>query len=177
MCNLCEYKSQCKKRCSSCPCSPCPSPCPPPCPCSPCQSQCRPCCNRKSKKCKKCPKYYPFLAVECGCVAFTFSKSANPTTFSTVGQIINYTYTITNIGSAIICYPIQICDDKLGGWRIPNAYIAPGSSQSFTRTYTIVASDITTGSITNTANAFVEVCPKKLVCAPPATATITLVIT
>lgn len=98
--------------------------------------------------------------------------SAFPTTYTQVGQTIAYTYTIYNVGTAPICYPITICDNKLGGWIIPAVYIPCGGCQSFTRTYTIVAADLVAGSITNTASALIEVECNKAVGTPPASTTI-----
>jgi hypothetical protein len=113
------------------------------------------------------------LRVKCGCIAAALSVSATPTTYTQVGQSIAYTYTVYNVGTADICYPINICDDKLGGWVIPCSYIPPGCTQSFTRTYTVVAADITAGSITNSAFALIEVECDKCVCTPQASTTVT----
>lgn len=135
--------------------------------------------NQKNKRCNKCYRkncdcveYFPYLSVKCGCVAATLTKTANPTTYSAIGQTILYTYTITNIGTAPICYPVQICDNILGGQTV-FANIPPGSAQEFSRNYTISILDVAQASITNTAVAYIQVKCNKSVCTPPASATIT----
>ena len=156
-------------------------------PCNPCNwcdcSRCRPKCHKKKKHHKKCGKcyrydcrcieYYPCLKVKCGCISANLAKSANPTSYTGAGQSITYSYTITNTGTAVICDPIQICAHKLGGWQIPCSYIAPCSSQTFTRVYTTTDADTTAGSITNTAVAYIQVKKCKYVCTPQASTTIT----
>ena len=192
-CNKCvQICTPCSFPCNPCsqPCNPCPLPCNPP-SCNPCPQPCNPCschdCRRKhhkhrdsKKRCNKCYRhdcecveYFPCLRVKCGFISATLTKIPNPTFYTAAGQVISYTYRITNTGSATICYPIQICDDKLGGWQIPCSYILPCSSQDFTRTYTIAAADLTVQSITNTATAYIQVKCKKWVCTQPSSATIT----
>ena len=41
-------------------------------------------------------------------------KIASPTTYSSVGQNITYTYNVTNTGNVIISGPINVTDDKMG---------------------------------------------------------------
>jgi len=101
------------------------------------------------------------------------TKTASPTFFTTPGQIITYSYTITNTGNVTICDPIRICDDHLGGQIIPGSFILPGTSQSFTRTYTVIASDLLTPGITNTATAYIEVDSKCWVATCPSSTTVT----
>ncbi len=147
--------------------------------------QCNDCANhnchqRNDKQCNKCfrdncacVEYFSCLRVKCGVVSASLEKSASPSFYTEVGQIITYTYTITNTGTVPICYPIQICDDKLGGQIIPYSNIYPGLSQSFTRPYAITANDLLQQSITNTATACIIVKCKKWVCTDPTSATIT----
>lgn len=138
--------------------------------------------GKKSKGCGKCRQskcscvdITPYLRVRCGCIAATLTKTASPTTYSGTGTTITYSYTITNTGSAPICYPIDIYDDKLGGWLIPQSYILPGASQTFTRTYVTTAADVTGGNIVNTAFAYIKVKENKWVCTQPSSATVTYV--
>lgn len=104
-------------------------------------------------------------------VRASLTKTANPTTYSAVGEVIVYSYTITNTGTVPICGPIQIVDDKLGKLEYTTS-IRPGASKTFTRTYTITARDLKVDSITNTAVAHIEIkCDR--VSTRPASATIT----
>lgn len=137
-------------------------------------------CRKKNKRCNKCfrhncscVEFFPCLRVKCGCITASLVKSASPNFYTAVGQVITYTYTITNTGTAPICYPIRICDDKLGGQIIPRAFIQPGASQSFIRTYTITSSDLAVQGITNTASAYIEVKCRKWVYTQPSSTTIT----
>lgn len=137
--------------------------------------------RKKEKKCDKCFRfnckciqYFPCLPVRCGFISATLVKSANPTFYTAVGQIITYTYIITNTGTAPICYPISICDDHLGGQFIGPIFIPPGASQTVTRTYTVTPSDLLVQTITNTAVAYIHVKCNKWVATAPSSATITL---
>lgn len=121
--------------------------------------------------CKK--KIYPCLRYKCGIVSAELTKTASPTTYSAVGQIITYQYAIRNTGSVPLCFPIEICDDRLGS-EIVRSYINPGETRNFTRVYTITSSDLTSTSITNTAQAFIHVKCKKIVCTNSSSTTITL---
>jgi uncharacterized repeat protein (TIGR01451 family) len=104
------------------------------------------------------------------------TKSASPTTYSTAGQVITYTYVITNTGNVPIMYPLQINDSVLGGQVIPCTAIAPcGGTATYTRTYTITADDLNLTSITNTAVAFIQVKPCTFVVTQGSSATITFV--
>ncbi|PYR71659.1 MAG: hypothetical protein DMG20_02245 [Acidobacteria bacterium] len=83
----------------------------------------------------------------------TIAKSASPTTYSTVGQVITYTYTITNSGNTTLDGPFSVSDDKQPTVSCPTGSLAPGASITCTSTRTITLADINAGSITNTATA------------------------
>jgi uncharacterized repeat protein (TIGR01451 family) len=80
----------------------------------------------------------------------SISKSADPTS-ATVGDIITYTYTITNTDNVTISN-ISFKDDKLGPIS-ENITLAPGENITATATYTVSEEDLEQGSIVNTANA------------------------
>lgn len=112
---------------------------------------------------------------KCGTIRATLTKTANPTQATAVGQVITYTYTVTNIGTAIISYPLQINDDRLGPQAINGVYILPGQSQSFNRTYTVTEADFAAGvPIVNNANVYIKVKCHKFVVTNCASATVTL---
>lgn len=136
-----------------------------------------------TKRCHKCRRFdckcleiVPQFRARCGYISANLTKIANPTTYTQAGTTITYSYTITNTGTAPICHPINICDDKLGGWLIPQASIAPGASQTFSRDYITTAEDFANGNIVNTASALIKVSPSKWVRTPLATATVTRIL-
>src|SRR5439155_41971 len=87
--------------------------------------------------------------------ALTLAKSASPTTYSTVGQTITYSYTITNSGNTTLAGPFTVNDNKIvGAISCASGPLAPGASTPCSSPpYTITQTDIDAGSITNTATA------------------------
>jgi len=86
--------------------------------------------------------------------AITLLKTASPTTYSTVGQVITYTFKITNSGNTTLAGPFSINDNKLGTISpCGTGPLAPGASTSCIATHTITTADLLAGSITNTATA------------------------
>ncbi|WP_297815338.1 Ig-like domain-containing protein [uncultured Polaribacter sp.] len=83
--------------------------------------------------------------------ALTLEKTANATTYSTVGEVIIYSYKIINSGNVTLDGPFSITDDKIA---VADAIgsIAPGESLTVTQTYIITQADIDAGSITNVAS-------------------------
>ncbi len=85
----------------------------------------------------------------------SLSKSANPTQYSYVGQVITYTYTLTNNGTTNLTAPYSVSDSKISNVNCSGATspLAPGQSTTCTATYTITQADLDAGSVTNTATA------------------------
>ena len=105
--------------------------------------------------------------------AIGLTKTALPITYNAVGQVITYTYTITNTGNVTLG-PAQftISDNKINGGVAFNCgpaatTLAPGASVACTNTYTITLADLNAGSVTNSATA-----TGGGVTSPPATATV-----
>jgi hypothetical protein len=73
-------------------------------------------------------------------------KTAIPLTYTKVGDIIAYTYTITNIGGVTLTGPFMVTDDKLGTFTCGTGSLAPGASLTCTVNYTVVAGDLGTVS-------------------------------
>ena len=78
----------------------------------------------------------------------SLTKTANPTTYTTVGQVIVYTYVLKNTGNVTLTGPFTVTDDKLGTFTCGSATsLAPGASVTCTKSYTIQASDL--GNVTS----------------------------
>ncbi len=87
--------------------------------------------------------------------ALTLVKTATPSTYSAVDEVIGYSYLVTNSGNVTISQPITIDDDKSTDEACPAtpASLAPGESITCTASYTITQSDLDAGSVTNVATA------------------------
>ena len=104
--------------------------------------------------------------------ALTLRKSATPTTYSAVGQVITYAFTITNAGNVTQSGPFTVSDLKLSGTPIACGVatsLAPGAATSCTQSYSITQADLTAGSVTNSATATGPAGPPS----PPSSVTIT----
>ena len=83
----------------------------------------------------------------------TLAKSADPTTYSVAGDVITYTYVLTNSGNVALSGPFTVTDDKAVVTCPPTVTLAVGDSITCTASYTITGADVTAGSVTNTASA------------------------
>src|SRR5439155_259182 len=73
--------------------------------------------------------------------ALTLAKSASPTTYSSVGTVITYTYTITNSDNGTLATPLSVMDNKLGTINpCGSGPLAPGATTSCTATHTLTQS-------------------------------------
>lgn len=89
------------------------------------------------------------------------SKTANPTTFDMPGQVVDYSFAVTNTGNAPVSGPITIDDDLTTNEACPalttvgngDDRLDPGETITCTASYTIVQADVDAGSVTNTASA------------------------
>jgi len=101
----------------------------------------------------------------------TLSMSVSPTTYSTVGETINYTYSLSNAGTSGLSEPFTV-NDSIAATNCSGAPAAlePGGSFNCTGVYQITQADLDAGSVTNTATAFANGTPSI-----PATKTITAI--
>ena len=94
--------------------------------------------------------------------AMTITKSANLTSYSAVGQVIGYTYTVTNTGNVDMPEPITINDNKIPGGQViigsSGNMLAPGKSVQGSGIYTVTQHDLNTGSVINSATATTLFC-------------------
>ncbi len=86
--------------------------------------------------------------------SFALTKLADFETVSAAGEIVTYTYTVTNSGNITLTDQPQITDDKIGTFAcgtMPVGGLAPGGVVSCTATYVITQADMDAGSVTNIA--------------------------
>ncbi|EIA08832.1 von Willebrand factor, type A [Flavobacterium frigoris PS1] len=79
------------------------------------------------------------------------TKTANNENYSSVGDILNYTITVTNTGNVTL-YQITVTDD-LTGLSTTIESLAPGSTKDYTQNYTVTQEDRVRGFVTNIARA------------------------
>ncbi len=88
--------------------------------------------------------------------ALTIAKSTTATTFSTVGQVIPYSFRVTNSGNTTVTAPITVSDNKVASVScpaLPPGGLAPAAFVTCTGSYTITQADIDAGSVVNVASA------------------------
>ncbi len=83
--------------------------------------------------------------------SLVLEKTAAPTTYAGVGEVITYTYVVTNNGNVTISGPITVTDDIEGEVVCSASSLAPNLSATCTLTHTITQLDIDNGSLTNVA--------------------------
>ena len=80
--------------------------------------------------------------------------TGQPTSFSAVGDTIDFTFAVTNDGNITLGGPINIDDDQIGnGLECSAADLAPGETISCDFTWTAEQADLNAGSVTNVATA------------------------
>jgi hypothetical protein len=86
--------------------------------------------------------------------ALTIVKSADPATYDSVGDIIAYSYLVTNSGNVTLVGPFSVTDDKSTDESCPQpATLAPGAQITCTASYTITQADLDAGTVVNVASA------------------------
>jgi uncharacterized repeat protein (TIGR01451 family) len=99
------------------------------------------------------------------------TKSANTSTYNIVGQKITYIYNISNSGNVQVS-GLKVVDNKSIPVTLTSTTVAAGANVTGTAIYTIKATDITNGSVTNSAIA-TGTANGNQVQSTPATATVT----
>jgi hypothetical protein len=86
--------------------------------------------------------------------ALTLVKTATPQTYSAVGDVIAYSYLLTNGTNGTLYPPYTITDDQSSDESCPAtpASLASGESVTCTASYTITQGDMDAGSVTNVAS-------------------------
>ncbi|WP_297093144.1 T9SS type A sorting domain-containing protein [uncultured Draconibacterium sp.] len=81
--------------------------------------------------------------------AIEISKKAKTKTYESVGDVINYTITVSNVGNVTLSN--VVVTDTLTGLIQPIGTMAPGDIQTINTSYTITQADIDGGVLYNTA--------------------------
>jgi Bacterial Ig-like domain (group 3)/MBG domain len=83
----------------------------------------------------------------------TLVKTSTETTFLFIGDVIHYSYQLTNTGDVTLIGPFAVVDDKVTVICPTTDSLAPNVSITCTASYTIVLADVVNGLVTNTATA------------------------
>src|SRR5207237_2959005 len=82
----------------------------------------------------------------------TLTKTASPTTYSAVGDVITYTYTVKNRAEERRVGKYSVSDDKQETFSYDTGPLAPGDTTSCTSTHTITTVDLYKRRITQKAS-------------------------
>ena len=96
-----------------------------------------------------------------GTESLTVTKSVTETYFTAAGNVLHYSYLVTNNGGYPLLGPVTIADDKSTDESCPavntvgdsDDYLDPGESITCTSTHTVTAGDVSAKFVTNTASA------------------------
>ena len=91
----------------------------------------------------------------------TLDKTVTETTYDSVGDVLHYSYLVSNSGNVRLAGPVTMVDDKTTDEACPNvntvgnldAYLDPGESITCSATYAVTQADLNSGLVTNTATA------------------------
>ena len=105
----------------------------------------------------------PTLPGELTPVRLTVQAMNATEAFNTVGQVINYSYVVTNTGNTALAGPVSITDDKVMGVACPNVNTVGNlddkldlnESITCAGDYGITSADLNSASVTNNATAAV----------------------
>ena len=84
--------------------------------------------------------------------ALSLEKSATPSIYTAVDDVISYSYVVTNVGNVAIT-ALAVSDDKIATVNCLTTSLALGAATTCSASYTITQADIEAGSVTNTAYA------------------------
>ncbi|MDA9009210.1 DUF11 domain-containing protein [Alphaproteobacteria bacterium] len=87
--------------------------------------------------------------------ALALDKTTQEVAYDTVGEALDYTYTVTNIGNVTFTGALGVTDDKTAVTCpvLTAPGLLPGGFVTCTATYAVVQADLDLGSVTNTAEA------------------------
>ena len=84
--------------------------------------------------------------------ALTIDKTSVDTSYSAVGDVLDYSFKVTNSGNVTLTGPFTVADNKATDESCPaTASLAPGAFITCTASYTVTQADLDAGSVINTA--------------------------
>ena len=92
-------------------------------------------------------------------VSFVLGKSASVANITAAGQVVSYTYVVTNASNVTVRGTPSVTDNKIGTFNCGSGPLAPGDTTSCTATYTVLLSDMNAGVLTNVATASAPAVP------------------
>ncbi len=84
--------------------------------------------------------------------SLSIDKNAAKATYASVGEVITYTYLVTNTGNVTI-NGLSVIDDKIASVSCPVTSLVSGAATTCSATYTVTQADLVAGSVTNVATA------------------------
>jgi uncharacterized repeat protein (TIGR01451 family) len=82
--------------------------------------------------------------------ALALVKASPTTVILAVGDVVPYTFTVTNVGNVTMT-AVAITDNNTSGISCPATTLAPGAATTCTGTHTVTQADIDSGAVINTA--------------------------
>ena len=83
--------------------------------------------------------------------SMSLDKDSTNAPYDHVGEVLNYTYTLTNTGNVTLGGPFDITDDKTANAACTDVTIAPDASITCTGSYAVTQADLDGGFVTNNA--------------------------
>jgi len=83
--------------------------------------------------------------------ALSITKSSTTTEITQAGQIVTYTFTVSNDGNLTLTGGVDVIDDKIGTINCVVANFLPGQTATCTANYVVTQADIDAGFVTNQA--------------------------
>jgi uncharacterized repeat protein (TIGR01451 family) len=85
--------------------------------------------------------------------SISLTKTASPATFKRAGDVISYTYVLTNTGNYDFNETVNVSDDKINLTCPAVTNLKIGASITCNGSYTITTADVTAGQVVNNASA------------------------
>ncbi|MEO8470316.1 MAG: VWA domain-containing protein [Chloroflexota bacterium] len=98
------------------------------------------------------PAAFEAIYQKIACPGIGLEKAASPTTYKVAGDVITYTYVVSNTGNEDLAGPVTVTDDK-ATVTCPAGDLLIDGSMTCTASYVITPADVEARSVTNIAQA------------------------